>query len=136
LPEKAIVANDFAFIDYLWALWSAPGYTDPAHLVDVKRTLAMPGVLAATLGYYRAMLDPTKGDPALSDLRQRMNRTIAVPTLALCGREDLRAELMMDQSQYFSGEYRFSLVDGAGHFLHREQPEIVNRLMLDFLAHA
>jgi pimeloyl-ACP methyl ester carboxylesterase len=25
-------------------------------------------------------------------------------------------------------------VDGAGHFLHREQPQAVNRLVLDWLA--
>jgi len=31
---------------------------------------------------------------------------INVPTLALCGGDDLRAELMMDKAQYLSGEYR------------------------------
>jgi pimeloyl-ACP methyl ester carboxylesterase len=29
---------------------------------------------------------------------------------------------------------RVSLVDDAGHFLHLERPEAVNRLVLDFLA--
>ena len=50
-------------------------------------------VLTATLGYYRAMLDATKGDPALAKLRALLERPIAVPTLALCGADDLRAEL-------------------------------------------
>jgi hypothetical protein len=31
MPEAAITANDFAFIDYLWNDWS-PGHEDPAHL--------------------------------------------------------------------------------------------------------
>ena len=62
-----------------------------------------------------------------------MERKITVPTLALCGADDLRAELMTDQSQYFSGEYRFELVPGAGHFLHREQPAQVTGLVLDWL---
>jgi pimeloyl-ACP methyl ester carboxylesterase len=57
-----------------------------------------------------------------------------VPTLALCGAQDLRAELMTDQARYFSGRYAYKEVDGAGHFLHREQPQAVNRLVLDWLA--
>lgn len=133
LPERALVANDFAFIDYLWSYWTSPGYQDPAHLVGVKAMLGEPGVLSATLGYYRAMLDPLKGDPRLGALRAAMDRPIAVPTLALCGSDDLRAELMTDQSRYFRGEYSYQLVPCAGHFLHREQAAEVTRLMLEWL---
>jgi pimeloyl-ACP methyl ester carboxylesterase len=134
LPEKALAANDFAFIDYLWTYWTSPGFSDAAHLAEIKAMLAQPGVLSATLGYYRAMLDPKMGDPALEPTRALMNRTISVPTLALCGGDDLRAELMTDQGEYFTGEYRFELVSGAGHFLHREKPEQVTRLVLDWLS--
>ena len=133
LPEKALVADDFAFIDYLWAYWTAPGYHDAAHLAGIKAMLREPGVLAATLGYYRAMLDPGKGDPRLNMLRSAMQRRIAVPTLALCGGEDLRAELMTDQAQYFCGEYAYQPVAGAGHFLHREQPAQVTKLIIEWL---
>ena len=133
LPEKALVANDFAFIDYLWRYWTAPGHEDAAHLVEIKAMLSQPGVLAATLGYYRAMLDPAKGDPSLHHTRELMARPISVPTLALCGGDDLRAELMTDQAQYFSGEYDYQVVPGAGHFLHREKPVEVTRLVLDWL---
>ena len=133
LPEKALAENDFAFIDYLWDYWTSPGYSDPEHIASIKQMLKQPGVLAATLGYYRAMFDTQKMDPSLASLRSAMERKITVPTLALCGADDLRAELMTDQAQYFSGEYRFELVAGAGHFLHREQPAQVTRLVLDWL---
>ena len=99
----------------------------------MKKTLEKPGVLAATLAYYRAMFDPAKADPNLATVREKMARPIKVPTLALCGREDLRAELMLEQSQYFTGEYDFQLVDNAGHFLHREQPEAVTKLIISWL---
>jgi len=133
LPEKAIVENDFAFIDYLWDYWTSPGFEDAKHIADVKKTLAEPGVLTATLSYYRAMLDATKDDPTLAHVHERINRPIKVPTLALCGADDLRAELMTDQTEYFTGEYQFELVPNTGHFLHREQPDHVNRLVLDWL---
>ena len=133
LPEKTLAENDFAFIDYLWDYWTAPGYSDAAHIAQVKQMLKHPGALAATLGYYRAMFDAQKMDPRLESMRRAMERQITVPTLALCGADDLRAELMTNQAQYFSGEYRFELVDGAGHFLHREQPAQVTRLVLEWL---
>ncbi len=134
LPEKALVENDFAFIDYLWNYWTRPGYQDAAHLREVKAMLAEPGVLAATLGYYRAMFDPAKADPRLAEMRPTMERPISVPTLALCGGDDLRAELMTDQARYFCGEYRYQVVADAGHFLHREKPAEVTRLVLEWLS--
>ena len=133
LPERALAENDFAFIDYLWTYWTSPGYSDTAHIASIKQMLKQPGALASTLGYYRAMFDKQQMDPALESLRLAMEQKISVPTLALCGADDLRAELMTDQAQYFSGNYRFDLVSGAGHFLHREQPAEVTRLVIDWL---
>jgi len=133
LPEIALAHDDFAFIDYLWDFWTSAGYSDVEHVAEIKRMLAEPGALAATLGYYRAVFDPTKSDPRFAEVRRATDRPITVPTLALCGGDDLRAELMVDQGHHFAGEYRFELVADAGHFLHREKPAEVNRLVLDWL---
>jgi pimeloyl-ACP methyl ester carboxylesterase len=133
LPESALAANDFAFVDYLWELWTSPGHRDAEHVAEIKRMLAEPGALEAALGYYRAVFDRAKADPRLEDVRHATTRPITVPTLALCGGDDLRVELMTDQEPYFAGEYRFAVVPGAGHFLHREKPDEVTRLVLDWL---
>jgi pimeloyl-ACP methyl ester carboxylesterase len=132
LPEKALLENDMAFIDYLWTYWTTEGYQDADHIRSVKDTLKQPGVLTATLAYYRAMFDHSKADPALSALREAMARPITVPTMTLCGADDLRAELMQDQSQYFLSEYAFKLIDRAGHFLHREQPGAVSQEIIEW----
>lgn len=133
LPEAAVARDDYAFIDYLWTYWTSQGHEDSEHLEQIKVMLAQPGVLSATLGYYRAMLDSSKADPRLSDVRQRMDRPISVPTLALCGADDLRAELMTHQGQHFSGEYRYRSVAGAGHFPQREKSAEVTQLVLEWL---
>jgi pimeloyl-ACP methyl ester carboxylesterase len=133
LPEAALAANDFAFIDYLWEIWSSPGYRDEAHLREVKAMLAKPGALAATLGYYRAMFDAKRADPRTEPVRAAMAKKITVPTLALVGGDDLRAEVMPGQEEFFAGEYRLDVVPACGHFLHREKPEAVTRLILDWL---
>jgi pimeloyl-ACP methyl ester carboxylesterase len=133
LPEQAIPTNDFAFISYLWDYWS-PGHTEHAHVQRIKATLRHPGAVAATVAYYRAALNPTLQDPALVELRSRLDRPISVPTLALCGADDVRAEPMKGQSKYFSGPYRFEIVSDCGHFLHREKPADITRLVLDWLA--
>ena len=118
----------------LWDYWTAPGFTDEEHLAQVKRMLAVPGALEATLGYYRAMFDPARADPDLAEVRQAAGRPIVVPTLALCGAEDKRAEVMQGQARHFAGPYRFELVPGSSHFLQREQPQAVSKLVLDWFA--
>lgn len=134
LPEQAVPADDFAFIDYLWDQWS-PGHSEQAHLARIKQTLSQGGAVAATLGYYRALLNPTLQDPALATLRARLDDPIAVPTLALCGADDIRAEPMAGQAHLFTGPYRFDVVPDCGHFLHRERPDEINRRVLDWLKH-
>jgi pimeloyl-ACP methyl ester carboxylesterase len=133
LPEQALLANDMAFIDYLWQYWSVPGYVDHAHIAQVKQCLRQPGVLTTALAYYRAMFDPAKADPALHALRAAMQHPITVPTLALCGAQDMRAELMREQAACFGGLYEYREVPDAGHFLQREQSAAVNALLLDWI---
>jgi pimeloyl-ACP methyl ester carboxylesterase len=132
LPEQVIPADDFALIDYLWHDWS-PGHDDAAHIARIKTMLAQPGAVAATLDYYRAAFNTARQDPALADLRARLDDPITVPTLALCGADDVRVDPMSAQAHLFIGAYRFDVVPACGHFLHRERPDEINRRILDWL---
>lgn len=132
LPEILSRANDFAFIEFLWKLWS-PAYDDRAHVGRIKRMLAEPGALRAAIAYYRAMFRSSRADPVLEDVRRRLSDPITVPTLVLCGSRDMRREMLPRQSDLFASTYQWKIVEDAGHFLHRERPREVNRLILEWL---
>jgi pimeloyl-ACP methyl ester carboxylesterase len=135
IPEFVSAARHYAFIEFLWRYW-APGYEDPAHMERIKRTLASPGSLSAAINYYRAALNSSKQDPALNTLRERLDDPIKVPTLALCGGEDIRRFPMRQQAWLFGGPYEYQETEGCGHFLHRERPEAVTRAVLKWLGPA
>lgn len=48
----------------------------------------------------------------------------------------LRGRLLETQRDLLPGAYRWVLVEHAGHFLHREQPERVDELIVDWLRQA
>jgi pimeloyl-ACP methyl ester carboxylesterase len=132
LASGAVRANDLAFVDYLWDYWSAPGHDDGEHVSRLKReTLAPEGALEAALAYYPALLELPARAPKLAE---RVQGKVSVPTLAVFGDHDPPRELAEGQDVHFEGEYRFEVVQGAGHFVHREQPEQATRLLLDWFA--
>lgn len=65
-----------------------------------------------------------------------VRRPIAVPAMQVHGAHDafLRPEGVELDAAALTRDLRFELLDDAGHFLHEEQPDQVNDLLLDFLA--
>ena len=133
LPENVIPGNDFAYIEYLWRLWE-PGFEDPDHLANVKRTLAHDGALTAALGYYRAMFNPEKMDPALADVRAKFGNQISVPTLGIYGKDDPLGVFDEAHRPFFSNEFRIERPAGGQHFIHRSQPDVINELLVSWLS--
>ena len=116
-------------IDYLWNLWS-PGIQDADHIKRVKETLGQPNVVEASLGYYRAMLQFPFTHPEESQ-RVQFGKT-TVPTLTVFGDNDPGYELSQDEDRFYDTEHRFELVPGAGHFVQRERPDELSKLVLDW----
>ena len=136
LAEAVVPADDFAFVERLWREWS-PGFEPPADLLaEVRAALSAPGCLAAALGYYRALFNPTFLDPALANLQDRITATpIPVPSLYLHGERDgcIGAELIPGMEAFFAAGLETEIVPGAGHFPHLEAPGFVERRILEFL---
>jgi pimeloyl-ACP methyl ester carboxylesterase len=134
--DAAVAHDDFRFIERLWQDWS-PGWQYPTAVMQaVKETFRTPGVLQAALGYYRATLNPANQDPALADVQTRISMSpIGVPSLILFGARDncMGVELLEGMEAFFPQGLRKLIVPDAGHFVHQEKPEEVNRALVEFL---
>jgi pimeloyl-ACP methyl ester carboxylesterase len=135
LAEQVVAGNDHAFIDRLWAEWS-PGFEPPGErLEQVKEALRAGEHLTAALGYYRALYDPSRHDPALAELQQSLLAVPPQPVLYLHGQDDgcVLASLGEGAEGYLSPGSRRTVVPGTGHFLHLEAPEVVIPAILEFV---
>lgn len=131
LSEGAMRANNFALVDYLWKNWAADGHDDAEHIARLKReVLSKPGVVDALAKYYRALVRLPAEHP---DLFARILQPTSVPMLAIWGKHDPVREAATGERKFFQGEYRREVIDGAGHFVHREQPAKFNALLLSWL---
>jgi pimeloyl-ACP methyl ester carboxylesterase len=134
IADRVVERKDFAFIEFLWREWS-PGYTpEPGELESVKQTLRQPGVLSAALAYYRAMLSPGLDDSRA--MRKFGGQPIRVPTLAITGVLDGCMDTRFFDhvpTDRFPEGLRTERVDGAGHFVHQEDPDRINALLVEWL---
>lgn len=134
LADVVVPMDDLAFIGRLWDDWS-PGYDHATDLDHVRAALGDPANLAAALGYYRATLGDGARDPALDAAQAATGQVPAQPLLYLHGRDDgcVGVDVVAGVPDLLGDDSRMVVVDDAGHFLQLEQPELVNRLVVEFL---
>lgn len=137
LAEMAVSKDGFSFIDKLWADWS-PGYDAGFDTSKVKESIGDPANLSAAIGYYRAMFDTSVHDPAYATAQAASSSPPPQPTLYLHGAKDgcMAFEMVGDVLPFLSAGSEQITVPGAGHFLHIEKPETVNKQILRFLGSA
>jgi pimeloyl-ACP methyl ester carboxylesterase len=137
VSEAAVPMNDYAVIDQLWRDWS-PGYKpDPEFMADLKKTLSAPGSLTAALDYYRFVLGTREADPALADVQAAYVQPTPVPALYLHGADDgvMAADVVVEDElrPHFPSGLELVMVPKTGHFLHLEEPDVVNHRIITFL---
>ncbi|MBM4376818.1 MAG: alpha/beta hydrolase [Deltaproteobacteria bacterium] len=125
--DARVRANGFARIEALWRRWS-PGYSPSPEELEAVRAALEPHV-EGPLGYYRALLRPTREVLGLLLARTR------VPAMYLHGVDDGCVDLGLARGCEAAYERGCEVVRvrGAGHFLHLERPTEVNGALVRFL---
>ena len=100
-------------------------FTDE-EIAEFVEAYSQPGAVRGGFNCYRAAFRAAGRDAG--------DQTIRTPTLVLWSDADpiLRFEWSDNLGQVFA-DYRLVKVEGAGHFMQREQPELVNREIAAFL---
>ena len=135
VAELAVSLEDHAFLDRLWADWS-PGYDGTWDVARVKESIGAEANLAAAIGYYRAMFAGPPADPAAASAQAAGEGVAPQPTLYLHGADDgcMGVEIIGPVTDHLAPGSELVVIEGAGHFLHLEQPDAVNGHILRFLA--
>jgi pimeloyl-ACP methyl ester carboxylesterase len=96
----------------------------------VTPLLAREGALTASLNWYRANVAPqTFVEPPIEI------PPVQAPVMGIWSDGDrfLTEQQMTGSAALVGGPWRYERLDGAGHWMQLEQPEAVNRMLLDFL---
>lgn len=138
-PERALRWHDFAFIEFLWALWS-PGWDYPDERIEtVKETFRTGDTVEHALQYYR---DTVQGQ--VTTLVKTLARfdtpstddvpPITTPTLVIAGADDGCIDsTLFEHADEIIEDCRVVRVNDAGHFMHQERPEVVGDEIVEFL---
>jgi len=135
LAEFALSMSDLAFVDGLWRDWS-PGYNGRELAALAKDSLRDPANMAAAIGYYRAMLDPSGRLPRYEAHQAAAESSGAgCPVLYLHGGTDgcVGAEFSAGAAPHLPPGSEHEVIDGAGHFLHLERPNLIHSRIEGFL---
>jgi pimeloyl-ACP methyl ester carboxylesterase len=135
LANLIVPSNDFAFITRLWSDWS-PGYDASVDVAHVRESLAEPEHLNAAITYYRATLGDATRAEQFSASQDATMQIPPQPTMYLQGRNDgcVGADLVEQAFALYPEHVVPHMIDGAGHFLQLEQPDVVNKLVTEFVS--
>jgi pimeloyl-ACP methyl ester carboxylesterase len=134
----AVRQDPVGFARIQWDTWSPPGWFDEAEFAATAESFRAPDWAAITLNAYRSRWLPGEAtDPRYDALQTRLHEIehLATPTLMIQGAADTCDGPQESEGldQYFTAGYQRLLVDGVGHFPHREAPDAVAHSILAFL---
>ena len=126
LPERLLVADDGAYVANLARSWAAPGWPDDETDRRLREAITIPGVAHSALEYYRWAVRSRLRPDGLRYFAATA-RPVSAPTLQLHGALDgcVLPKTAERSARHVVGPYVWRLVDGAGHFLHEERPDVV-----------
>lgn len=129
IAEARLSANDFALVDRLWRDWSPGFVATEQEMSEVKAGIRER--VGPVLGYYRALLSPK----TLLRAKALFGKT-RVPAIHVHGEDDgcIGIASARGAERFYERGYALHRVAGAGHFMTREKPREVAKLVVEFFA--
>jgi haloacetate dehalogenase len=131
LPEALIAGREDLWLRHFFSDWCYNPHAISGEAFDTYvRAYRRPGAVRGAMADYRANAEDNAQDLADADIK------ISCPVLSLWGADFYSVGQMFDMAKVWS-EMADNLhvyeIPRCGHLPQEEQPEIVNRLLLDFL---
>ena len=128
VPEATLGAFNYAALRTTMQASAKPHAFAPGDLDAYVEAWSHPGSLTAMLNYYRALRERKKPEHAAR---------LTMPTLILWASDDRFLERHVAEAGLaLCDDGRLEFVEGASHWLHLEQPERINRRIVEFLGGA
>ncbi len=125
MPEATLAALDFAGMKTMLARSAHDGAFGEHDLDRYAEAWSRPGALTAMLNYYRALRERPQPETPVR---------IQPPTLILWGEKDAFLEHHLAQAALdLCDNGRLTIVEGATHWLHLEQPDRISAEIVAFL---
>jgi pimeloyl-ACP methyl ester carboxylesterase len=133
-----IEADPVAFAHIQWETWSPAGRFDEREFAETARSFTNPDWAAISLNAYRSRWREGEAwDAGYDALRRQLSEieTLSTPTLMIQGAADFCDAPSESEGleAHFTGKYKRMLIDGVGHFPHREAPETVAEAIIQHL---
>lgn len=126
LPERLLAANNWQGMQLALRTTSHRDTFSQADLALYCEAWSQPGAITAMLNWYRAAVRHRQHLPA--------NPRVHVPTLVLWGAGDVALSRdMAEPSRAMCDDGKLVLFEHASHWVHRDEPQRVNEMLLRFL---
>jgi len=128
LPEEVVHARDWHFFKH-FLQDATPPYT-PQEMERYVEAWSQPGAAAGMINYYRASVRQSQKEAAAK------LRPISAPTLVIWGERDsyLGSELAEPHREDVPNLDHVERLPDASHWVHHDEAERVNQLLIDFFA--
>jgi pimeloyl-ACP methyl ester carboxylesterase len=131
--------DPIGFARIQWETWSPKGWFDEAEFLKTANSFSNPDWVDITANAYRSRwLKGEAWDSRYDSSQKKLHEveTLSTPTLMIQGVSDFCDPPSESEGKdaYFSGSYHRVLLEGIGHFPHREAPDAVANHILGQLS--
>lgn len=128
LPEQLLRANNFQLLQRSMLRSSLKGTFSGEEMLRYKAAWQQPGALQAMLNWYRAARKKSSAP------QQADQPKVNPPILLIWGKQDkFLSHRMAAPSLEYCENGKLEMIEDATHWVQHEKPELVNRLILDFI---